>query len=67
MDVLGVLQVEIVAHVGEPVMVAVNFPEGLVSVTISFDVPTSSFLCQVQPKDAETEAEWHVLAALGPA
>jgi hypothetical protein len=64
-NVLGLLQVEIMEHVGEKMSVEVAMPEGPVSVTFSFDVPTSSFLCQVQPKDTETEAEWHVLAALG--
>jgi hypothetical protein len=65
-DVLGVLQVEIMARVGQPLTVEVTIPEGLVSLSFTFDVPTSSFLCKAQPKTSSTEAEWHLLAALRP-
>jgi hypothetical protein len=65
-NVLGILQVEIMARVGQPLTVEVTIPEGLVSLSFTFDVPTSSFLCKAQPQHSEIETEWHVLAALRP-
>jgi hypothetical protein len=67
LEVLGILQAEVVAHVGEPAIVAITLPEGLFSVTFTFDVPTSSFICQARPNNSKTEAEWHLLTALTPA
>jgi len=65
-SVLGIVQVEFRAYVDEPITVTITLPEGPGTLTISFHVPTSLFLCQVQPDGAETEAEWHVLASLKP-
>lgn len=61
-NVLGIFQVAIVARVGEPVSVAITIPEGPASVIITFELPTNSFLWQVQP-NAEL-GDWHVLASL---
>jgi hypothetical protein len=63
-NVLGILQVEIEAHVGEPMTVEITIPEGLASLTITFEMPSNSFLCKMRRQDAETEAKWHVLATL---
>jgi hypothetical protein len=63
-NVPGFLQVDIEAHVGEPMVVDIIITEGPATLTITFDIPANSFLCQVQRQDTETEAKWHVLATL---
>ena len=68
MAVMGIFQVQILSHVGGTSTVAVTLPDGPGTFTISYSVPTGSFLCQVQPKDTREEAKWHVLATVsGPA
>ena len=62
--VLGVFQMNIEAHVGEPAIVNIIIPEGIATLTITFEIPTNSFLCKMQQQDAETEAKWHLLATL---
>ena len=63
-EVLGIVQFNIIARIDRPLTVEVRLPEALAMLTITFDLPSSAFLCQLQPKNPETEAKWHVLAAI---
>jgi hypothetical protein len=64
-EVFGILQESFRMVITEQMM-SVDFTihEAFYTLSMHFDVPSSSFLCQLQPKDAETEEEWHVLATL---
>lgn len=62
---MGLIQANIRMVITEQmVSVDLNLHEGTYTFSVHYDLPTSSFLCQLQPKDAETEEEWHVLATL---
>lgn len=63
--VLGFVQATIKMVATQQMMsVDLAIHEGIYTFSIHFDISSSSFLCQLQPKDAETEEEWHVLATL---
>jgi hypothetical protein len=65
-EVLGIIQMDIMARVDQPMAVEVRIPEGPAMLTITYDFPSSAFLCQLQTNNAETEVNWHVLAAIKP-
>ena len=66
-EVLGLIQETFRMVITEEMMsVDLNIHEAFYTLSMHFDIPSSSFLCQLQPKDAETEEEWHVLLSLAP-
>jgi hypothetical protein len=64
-DVLGLIQADIRMLVTEQdASVDLTIHELIYTFSIHFDMPTSALLCQLQPKDAEAEADWHLLSAV---
>jgi hypothetical protein len=64
-EVLGLIQETFRMVTTEEMMsVDLTIHEAFYTFSMHFDIPSGSFLCQLQLKDAETEEEWHVLATL---
>lgn len=60
-EVLGLIQEAFRMVITEQMMsVDLTIHEAFYTLSMHFDIPSSSFLCQLQPKNAETEEKWHV-------
>jgi hypothetical protein len=64
-EVLGLIQ-EAFRMVITERMMSVDLTIHLEVYTFSmhFDIPSSAFLCQLQPKEAEKQEQWHILATV---
>jgi hypothetical protein len=63
--VLGIVQKAFRLVITEKtVSIDLTIHEAFFTLSMHFDIPTGSFLCQLQPKDAEKQAQWHVLATV---